>query len=515
MLHWVAPGAQGLLSILLVTIVNKHNPILFVPANIMAIALAGNAASELRRKEKEYEDIERREDMLFTLKEVQGEEQLTFLESAAESKLENEKADKEMERQLKMLQETAPLFSDLLSLTGRNGAVERMALGMLQGGSPLGEVLIATADAEIRLEQAKMTAVLQQREMELQSQSQAQATSTTAAVSTHAAIEPSGVAATDIKRAGSVVGIKTECLEVKKAPSYQRLIFSLKTSDFSLLAKWKAAAKLALGERNDLPMYIFGKDQVAVELALPAQERTFYDFPVQQWSVGTRILILGKSLDGEVRIDLASEDTPQVLVVGTTGSGKSNFLRSAAYCLLQQGAKVDICGGKVSDYEDFPARFPSISINDMGRTGEYVSEYYGECDRRNQMTKEELSKQPAWVLIVDEYKGTVPYDEKPRKLYDQQLCEVARRGRGLKIHLIVGLQRGSKRTKDDPQALPPDLRDNLPCRVAFRCTDAVGGRMVLHRRGEAVTSLQGRGDGIVQSGLLDTRFQAYRFEVIP
>jgi DNA segregation ATPase FtsK/SpoIIIE, S-DNA-T family len=45
--------------------------------------------------------------------------------------------------------------------------------------------------------------------------------------------------------------------------------------------------------------------------------------------------------------------------------------------------------------------------------------------------------------------------------------------------------------------------------------DATSGRMILMRRGEAVTSLQGRGDGIVQSGLLDQRFQAYRFETIP
>jgi DNA segregation ATPase FtsK/SpoIIIE, S-DNA-T family len=63
--------------------------------------------------------------------------------------------------------------------------------------------------------------------------------------------------------------------------------------------------------------------------------------------------------------------------------------------------------------------------------------------------------------------------------------------------------------------IPKDLRDNLPGRIAFRCVDAVSGRMILMRRGEAVTSLQGRGDGIVQSGSLDKRFQAYRFEEIP
>jgi DNA segregation ATPase FtsK/SpoIIIE, S-DNA-T family len=216
-----------------------------------------------------------------------------------------------------------------------------------------------------------------------------------------------------------------------------------------------------------------------------------------------------------VIIDLASEDTPQLLVVGTTGSGKSNFFRAAAYCLLMQGARVDVCGGKVSDYEDFPARFPTITMNDMGKTFEFVGEYFLECVSRNSMTKAELEQQQPWVLFIDEYKGTVPLDDTQRKAYDQQLCEVGRRGRGLKIHVVVGLQRGAKRGKEDPQGLPPDLRDNLPCRIAFRCVDATSGRMILMRRGEAVTSLQGRGDGIVQSGLLDQRFQAYRFDTIP
>ncbi|MCC5634641.1 hypothetical protein LC593_02020 [Nostoc sp. CHAB 5844] len=227
------------------------------------------------------------------------------------------------------------------------------------------------------------------------------------------------------------------------------------------------------------------------------------------------MIVLGQSLDDEVVIDLANEDTPQILVVGTTGSGKSNFLRAAAYCLLMQGARVDICGGKISDYEDFPPRFSSIKMNDMGRTHEIIQEYYEECDRRNSMSKSQLREQQPWVAMIDEYKGTVPLDEKLCKTYDGQTCEVGRRGRGLGIHLIIGLQRGSKRNKQDPQGLPPDLRGNLPCKIAFRCTEALDGRLVLDRRGEVVTSLLGRGDGIVQSGLLDTRFQSYRFDKIP
>lgn len=508
-------GGQGAIALVLCLSATKQNPWLFVPRNITAIALTASAASGLRRMERDYEDIERKEDILRVLKDTQAEEQLQYLESAAERKRSNEEADLNIERQLKNLGQTAPLFSDVLGLTGQNGPIVRMALGMLQNNSSIGDALVATAEAEMQIEQIKASQAiaLQQKQVEvIQYQQQQQPIQTVQVIGQS---EPKQDVATDIQKAAAIAGIKTECVQVDTAPSYKRLIFEVKTEDFANLTKWESATKLALGEKNKLPMYVHGPELVAVEVSLKPEERKFYDFPQRQWKEGGRLIVLGQSLDGEVIIDLANEDTPQILVVGTTGSGKSNFLRAAAYCLLMQGNRADICGGKVSDYEDFPVRFPNITMNDMGKTFEYVGEYFLECDRRNGMSKAELAAQPAWMLLIDEYKGTVPLDEKLKKTYDQQLCEVVRRGRGLKIHVLIGLQHGSKRNKEDPQGLPPDLRACLPLRIAFKCIEAVDGRMVLHRRGELVTTLQGRGDGIVQGGILDTRFQAYRFETIP
>ncbi|BAZ33769.1 DNA translocase FtsK (plasmid) [Cylindrospermum sp. NIES-4074] len=519
---WLKIGSSGLAALCLILSANPKNVKLFIPTNIAAIAAACVAGVELHKLMRHYQDQERVEDMLAALKDTQAEEQLQFLSSAAERKRENEDADKRTERQLSLLQKTAPLFSEVLSLTGQNGAIERMALGMIQNGEPLGNVLLAASEAEMQFEQAKLQAQIHQKQLELQAQQMKSASVVT--VSAGASENQTAIAAPvadsskieGLQKAAKVVGLTTQCLKVDKAPSYERLIFSVRTEDFNSLNKFKAAAKLSLGiTAADLPIYIYAPEQVAIEVPLQPEDRTYYNFPARHWNLGDRLVVLGQSLDGEVVIDLASEDTPQILCVGTTGSGKSNLFRAIAYCLLMQGARVDICGGKVSDYEDFADRFPTISMNDMGKTFEFVGEYYQQCDRRNKMSKAELAEQPAWVLLIDEYKGTVPLDEQIRKAYDQQLCEVARRGRGLKIHVVVGLQRGAKRGKDDPQGLPPDLRDNLPCRIAFRCVDAVSGRMVLMRRGEAVTSLQGRGDGIVQSGLLDRRFQAYRFDTIP
>ncbi|AUB42159.1 DNA segregation ATPase FtsK/SpoIIIE (plasmid) [Nostoc flagelliforme CCNUN1] len=521
-LPWLKIGGSGLTAVVLVLTASPKDIKLFTPANVVAITLASYAGLELRKLQKHYEDKEREEDMLAAMKDTQATEQLQYLSSASERKRLNVDADKETERQLKLLQQTAPLFSEVLAVTGQNGAVSRMALGMIQNGESLGNVLLATSEAEMQLEQAKLQAQIHHRQLELQTQQVLKSANTQEVTVTNSIKGVSDVAPQSPKiegltKAAKVVGLQTQCLRVDKAPSYERLIFSVKTEDFNSLSKLKAATKLSLGisEKSDLPFYIYAPEQIAVEIPLLPEDRTYYDFPQRQWQSGERLIVLGQSLDGEVVINLASEDTPQLLCVGTTGSGKSNLFRAIAYCLLMQGARVDICGGKVSDYEDFAERFPSISLNDMGKTFEYVGEYFLECDRRNKMTKAELAQESAWLLEIDEYKGTVPLDDNLRKTYDQQLCEVARRGRGLKIHVAIGLQRGSKRSKDDPQALPPDLRDNLPCRIAFRCVDATSGRMILMRRGEAVTSLQGRGDGIVQSGLLDRRFQAYRFETIP
>lgn len=523
LLCWLKIATSGLAALVLTLSANPKNLKPFPLANIAAIALASYAAIELRKLEKYYQDKERCEDMLAALKDTQAEEQLQFLSSAAHRKRENEDADKRTQRQLNLLQKTAPLFSEVLNLTGQNGAVERMALGMIQNGEPLGNVLLAASEAEMQLEQAKLQAQIHQRQLELQVKQVQQLKSaevTPDSVTSTSASTPQIANSSKIdglKKAATVVGLTTQCLAVDIAPSYERLIFSLRTEDFQLIPKFKAASKLALGitDKEDLPFYIYAPEQIAVEVALKPEDRTYYNFPLKHWNQGSRLIILGLSLDGEVVIDLASEDTPQLLVVGTTGSGKSNFFRAAAYCLLMQGARVDVCGGKVSDYEDFADRFSHITMNDMGKTFEFVGEYFQECVSRNSMTKAELDQQQPWVLFIDEYKGTVHLDDPRRKIYDQQLCEVGRRGRGLKIHVVIGLQRAAKRGKEDPQGLPPDLRDNLPCRIAFRCVDATSGRMILMRRGEAVTSLQGRGDGIVQSGLLDKRFQAYRFEEIP
>lgn len=508
-----------LLGTTLICTAPKHNIRLFVPANLVAIALVSDSLCRLRVLEKVSLEVELQEDTIATLKEQQAFEQLEHLEGLALREKSSKVADDNMLRQLKMLETTAPIFSKIFSLTGHSGAIGRMALGMIQDGSSLGEVLKATADAEMQIEQAKVAAQLQQQAVVAQAQQtqQAQLQRTTPApvqtINASVSVEDENVL--KLQSAAKVVGMTTECVKKDIAPSYQRLIFSVKTEDFALFPKWQKAAELSLGQ--DVPSYIYASEQVAWEVNLKPDQRTFKPFPNnREWKKYGRELVLGWGIDGEVVINLASEDTPQILITGTTGSGKSIFLRGCIYSLLKQSCKVSMCGGKVSDFEDFEVRYPDdIVVKDMDKTLEHIGEFYAECDRRNGMKKAELSQQQPWILVIDEFKGSLPLDPALKKIYDTQLNEVARRGRGLKLHVIIGLQKGSLRSQQDPQGLPSDLRSNLPCRIAFRVAEAKDGRLVLHRRGNAAVNLCGRGDGIVQSGLIDTRFQAYNFQEIP
>lgn len=519
--HW---GYQLCGSIIVATalvtaVPRKH--IAFLPANCLAIALLAGSGFKAKELEKHYENVERVEDTLNALKDTQIETELYYLAEKVRTRNQQEQDDVDLDNQIRKLEAIAPLLG--IFNNNNQSPVQGMVLGMLQNGASIGDAMLAVSEARMQLEQLRLqtqVSVTQAQAQQVQVTQQINPVSQTVDVPQISEMTAIAVSfsARQIETAASVNKIATKLIREDKAPNYRRLIYSLPTQDFASLPKWKNATKLALGfgDKEPLPMYIYGAEQIAVEVPVPDSERQFFDFPQRAWKQGERLVVIGQSLDGEILIDLGYEDTPQLLVAGTTGSGKSNFLRGAAYALLMQGARVDICGGKVSDYEDFTERFDSITMNDMGKTFEFVGEYYQECDRRNGLSKAELAAEPAWILIIDEYKGTVPIDER-KKLYDSMLSEVTRRGRGLKIHVIIGLQRGSKRGTNDPEGLPPDLKDNLPCRIAFKMSDPMGSRMVLMpgERSGLAASLKGRGDGIIQAGSLDTRFQAYRFTEIP
>lgn len=192
--------------------------------------------------------------------------------------------------------------------------------------------------------------------------------------------------------------------------------------------------------------------------------------------------ILGTAHDGLVEIDLV-RDGPHALVVGTTGSGKSDLLRTLVLGLAVasppdrvQFILVDFKGGAAFDA---CARLPHVVglVTDLDASG---------CERVLRSLRAELRRRegilrcvgmsdagdlhrarldaaldvPRLVVVVDEFAALA--DELPHVL--DALVDIARRGRSLGVHLVLATQRATG-------VLSDDIRANTALRIALRLHD--------------------------------------------
>jgi len=194
---------------------------------------------------------------------------------------------------------------------------------------------------------------------------------------------------------------------------------------------------------------------------------------------------IGADGDGEVVLDFVA-DGPHVLVGGTTGSGKSELLRSlvagiaatadpdhVAMVLIDYkgGAAFDCCAdlphvaGLVTDLDTALAaralrcleaelrhrevRLRAAGADSMETFRERSTEPGGETDPL-----------PRLVVVVDEFATMAA--ELPD--FVDALVGIAQRGRSLGVHMVLATQRPAGVVTDD-------IRANTACRIALRVTD--------------------------------------------
>jgi S-DNA-T family DNA segregation ATPase FtsK/SpoIIIE len=194
---------------------------------------------------------------------------------------------------------------------------------------------------------------------------------------------------------------------------------------------------------------------------------------------------LGHTDQGPLIIDLCAQG-PHLLVAGTTGSGKSELLRTLVSGLALHHPPervsfllVDYKGGAAfAEAAGLPHTVGVLTDLDPQSTVRALRSLTAELTRRERLLARHGARDLAelraeiplarLVIVVDEFATLA--EELPG--FVSGLVGIAQRGRSLGVHLVLGTQRPSG-------VVSPEIRANCSLRICLRTTDESDSRDVL------------------------------------
>ena len=186
---------------------------------------------------------------------------------------------------------------------------------------------------------------------------------------------------------------------------------------------------------------------------------------------------LGIGTDGApVVLDLVA-DGPHVLVAGTTGSGKSELLRSFVLGLAARRSPQDLAfvlvdfkgGASLGACAALPHVVGQVTDLEPGLAARALAGLRAELHRRERVLAEHRvtnvadlppGSLPRLVVVIDEFRALA--DDLPE--FVPGLLRVAAQGRSLGVHLVLATQRPAG-------AVSADVRANVSARIALRVVD--------------------------------------------
>lgn len=271
------------------------------------------------------------------------------------------------------------------------------------------------------------------------------------------------------------------------------------------------------------PLISPGKGFVAVDVPRPdrqtmqlldylkgegAREKSPTTFPV------------GVGIDGQAILsDFFDSNTCHILVAGTSGSGKSEWLKSLVATLAFRNApervRLALVDPKIltfSSVEKSPYLWRPLAtdieaalavleaaVSEMeGRYRTLAKEGFVSISDRIKAGRIEL---PFIVLVFDEFADLILTGRDERKSFEEMVARLAGKGRAAGIHLVLATQR------PDRTVVTGLIKSNLPMKVCLRVSNATNSQIVLGESG--AESLLGKGDLLCDLGRGIARAQSY------
>lgn len=224
------------------------------------------------------------------------------------------------------------------------------------------------------------------------------------------------------------------------------------------------------------------------------------------------IASIGETATGRFDLDLV-EQGPHLLVAGTTGSGKSELLRTLVCSLLARYDTlncalllIDFKGGaSLGEFADTPHCIGMVSNlsgrdidrlvgflrADIARRQKILAPFNGEYVRYRAEGHLGL---PRLVVVIDEFQGFVSTDNGKRQA---AILDAAARGRSLGVHLVIA-------TQSPKSVVSGSVLANVNARIALRMLDEADSHQVVDdgRAYRIPRSLRGRAFARLDSGSL-------------
>ncbi|MCW5979325.1 MAG: DNA translocase FtsK [Bryobacteraceae bacterium] len=239
--------------------------------------------------------------------------------------------------------------------------------------------------------------------------------------------------------------------------------------------------------------------------------------PVQ----GSARIPLGVDLNNTLRsVNLAEAESPHVLVAGTAGSGKSEWLRTVVAALLLSNTPetlrlvlIDPKRTAFGDLVDSPylLHAGALLFPPEGSVVDQLDMLIVEMERRYQsFQRAQVDDVVAWraaagqpmpwiVCIVDEFADMMA-DPRERRAMEERVVRLGAKARAAGIHLILATQH------PDAKTVTGRLQANLSVRICMRTATWQQSLVALKARG--AERLLGKGDLLFSRGDRTLRLQA-------